>query len=164
MCEFRNEINFLVEHTSCSSYVRMIVLTKYCKMVNRGVYIETPWLVRECFLFLGNYFFFRLYFCYNSCLNVINLDIWECVCLWDCWNGRVKINSLGTGVDYFVHIFQCMSFCWWEILDSFSAFGNEVVLAGWLCWFLLCPQSPLMSSRHGFSSFHLYRFHSNLTP
>lgn len=42
MCEFRNEINFLVEHTSCSSYVRMIVLTKYCKMVNRGVYIETP--------------------------------------------------------------------------------------------------------------------------
>lgn len=34
MCEFRNEINFVVQHTSCSSYVWVIVLTKNCKMEN----------------------------------------------------------------------------------------------------------------------------------
>lgn len=34
VCEFRNEIIFVVQHTSCSSYVWTIVLTKYCKMEN----------------------------------------------------------------------------------------------------------------------------------
>lgn len=92
----------------------------------------------EYFLFWGNYFFLQCCFSSNSCQNVINLGIWEWVCLWDCWNGGVKMNFLGTGIDYFVHFFQCMSFCWCEILDSFSIFWNKVILACFVnCSFVL---------------------------
>lgn len=75
-------MNFTVEHTPCSSYVWMIGLPKYCKMVNVWACVEIPWLVREYFLFLGKYFFLQtvfVYFCSDSCLNVTNLDIAECV-------------------------------------------------------------------------------------
>lgn len=101
------------------------------------------------FLFLDNDFFLQLCFSSNSCHNVINLGIWECVCLWDCWNEGVKTNFLGTGVDYFVHFFQCMSFCWCKILDSFSIFRNKVVLA--CCVDYAFVLSLLMKDRHRFS-------------
>lgn len=66
------------------------------------------------------------------------------------------MNFLGTGVDCFVHFFQCVSFCGCEILDSFSIFRNKVVLACFVdCSFVL---SLLMRYRHEFPSLNFYNF------
>lgn len=64
---------------------------------------------------------------------------------------------------YFLHIFQCMSSCWCGILDSFSIFGNKVVLACLHCQLLLCPQILLMMYKLGLPRVCLYSFNPFLT-
>lgn len=100
-----------------------------------------PHELESAVLSLNDYFFINSFF--QLCQCNYNLSIWECVLQWDCWNGGVQVNFLGTGVDYFVHIFQCMSACWCEILDSFSIWGSKVSLACFADCFSVLPESSL---------------------